>query len=86
MKGGNFRSARLDVFVEKHQAREVDGAFAAKDLVFVELKVYAQALNDLRIGAGFDFEANGVAFAAVVELDADGLKQGARFFFFEVEV
>ena len=34
----------------------------------------------------FDFEADGVAFAAVVQLGADGLEQVARFFFLEVEI
>ena len=67
-------------------AGEVDGAVAAEDLVLFEFEVDAQALDDFGIGAGFDFEAHGVAFAAVVQLDADGFKQRARFFFFEVEV
>ena len=66
--------------------REVDGAIAAEDLVFVELEVDAQALDDVGVRAGLDFQADGVAFAAVVELDADGFEQRARFFFFEVEV
>ncbi len=75
-----------DVVVEEHQAGEVDRAVAAKDLVLVQLEVDAQALDDLRMGAGFDLQADGIALAAVVELDADGFQQGARFFFLEVEV
>ena len=38
------------------------------------------------MGAGLDLQTHGVAFAAIVKLDADGLKQRARFFFLEVEV
>ena len=86
VKGGNLRSGRLDVAVEEHEPREVDRAVAAEDLVFVELEVDAQALDDLGIGAGLDLQAHGVALAAVVQLDADGFKQRARFFFLEVEV
>ena len=85
-EGWELEVGAADIFVEEHEAGEIDGAFAAKDLVFVEFEVDAQALDDFGMGAGFDFEADGVAFAAVVELDADGFKQRARFFFFEVEV
>jgi hypothetical protein len=34
----------------------------------------------------FNLQAHGVALAAVVQFDADGFKQRARFFFLEVEV
>ncbi len=74
------------VRVEEHDAGEIHRAIAAKDLVFFELEVDAQALNDFSVRAGLDFEADGVAFAPVVELDADGLEQRAGFFFFEVKV
>jgi len=76
----------VDVLVEEHEAGEIDGAVAEEDLVFVELEIDAEAFDDFRVSSGFDFQPNGVSLAAVVELDADGFKQGARFFFFEVEV
>ena len=85
-EGLELEIGAADVVVKEHEAREVDGAFAAEDLVFVEFEVDAQALDDLGVCAGLDFEADGVALAAVVELDANGFKQRARFFFFEVEV
>ena len=85
-EGRELQVGPLNVAVEEHEAREVDGAVAAEDLVFVEFEVDAQALDDFGIGAGFDFEADGVAFAAVVQLDANGFEQRARFFLFEVEV
>ena len=85
-EGGELEVGAADVFVKEHEAGEVDGAFAAKDLVLVEFEVDAEALDDVRVCAGLDLEADGVAFAAVVELDADGFKERAGFFFFEVEV
>ena len=53
---------------------------------FVELEVDAEAVDDFGIGLAVDFEADGVAFAAVVQLGADGFEQRARFFFLEVEI
>ncbi len=85
-KGRELQIRPLHVAVEKHHARKVDRAVAAKDLVLFEFEIHAQALDDFGIGAGFDLQANGVAFAAVVQLHADGFKQRARFFLFEVEV
>ena len=85
-EGRELEVGPLDVAVEKHEAREIHGAIAAEDLVFVELEVDAQTLDDFRIGAGLDFEAHRIAFAAVVQLDANGFKQRARFFLLEVEV
>ena len=85
-EGRELQVGRAHVAVEEHEAREIDGAIAAEDLVLVEFEVDAQAFDDFGIGAGFNFEADGVAFAAVVQLDADGFEQRARFFFFEVEV
>ena len=38
------------------------------------------------MGAGLDLQAHRVALAAVVQFHADGFEQGARLFFFEVEV
>ena len=85
-EGRELEVGALDVAIEEHQAREVDRAVVAEDLVFIEFEVDAEAFDDLGVGAGFDFETHGIAFAAVVELDANGFKQRARFFFFEVEV
>src|SRR6201998_1559164 len=85
-EGRELEVGALDVAVEKHEARQIHWSVAAEDLVFVELEVDAEAFDDFRVSAGFDFEANGIALAAVVELDADGFEQGACFFFLEVEV
>ncbi len=85
-EGGELEVGAAHVAVEEHETREVDGAFAAQDLVLFQLKVDAEALDDLGIGGGFDFQADGVALAAIVELDADGFQQGAGLFLLEVEV
>ena len=85
-EGRELEVGALHVVVEEHEAREVDGPVAAEDLVLIELEVDAEPLDDLGIGAGFDLQADGVALAAVVELDANGFKQRARFFLLEVEV
>ena len=85
-EGLELQVGPLHVAVEKHQAREIHRAFAAEDLVLVELEVHAQPLDNLRIGAGFNLQAHRVALAAVVQLHADGFEQRARFFLFEVEV
>ena len=53
---------------------------------FVELEVGAEAVDDFGIGLAVDFQAHGVAFAAIVELGADGFQQRTRLFFLEVEV
>ena len=76
----------LHVAVKEHQARKIHRAFAAKDLVLVELEVHAQPLHNLRVGAGFDLQPHRVALAAVVQLHADGFQQRPRFFLLEVEV
>ena len=34
---------------------------------------FAKGVADFRMGAGFNFETHGITFAAVVQLDADGL-------------
>ena len=85
-EGRELEVGPLHVAVEEHQPREVHRAVAAEDLVLVEFEVDAQALDDLRVGAGLDFQAHGVALAAVVQLDANGFQQRARFFLLEVEV
>jgi hypothetical protein len=76
----------LDVAVEKHEAREIQETLAAKNLGLVELEVHAQPLHNLGIGIAFDLQAHCVAFAAIVQLHADGLEQRARFFLLEIEV
>ncbi len=85
-EGRELQVGPLHVAVEEHQPRQIHRAIAAKDLVLVELEVHPQALDNLRIGAGFNLQAHGVALAAVVQLHANGFKQRARFFLFEVEV
>ncbi len=72
--------------VEVHQAREVDRAVGGEDLRGVELEVDAQPLGDVRVGAGLDLQAHGVALAAVVQLGAHALQHGARLFLLQVEV
>ena len=76
----------LHVAVKKHQPREVDRTIAAEDLILIEFKVDTQPLDDLRIGAGLNLQAHRIALASIVQLDANGLEQGARFFLLEVEV
>ena len=85
-EGRELQVGTIDVAVEEHYAREVDGTVIAEDLVFIQFEVDAETLDDFRIRAGFDFETNGVSLAAVVQFDANGFEQGARLFFFEVEV
>ena len=65
-EGRKLQVGALDVSVEKHEAGEVYGTVATEDLVLVEFEVGAQALDDVGVGAGFDFEADGVPLAAVV--------------------
>jgi hypothetical protein len=72
--------------VEAHEAREVDGRRGAEDLPGLELEVDAEAFGDFFGGEGVDLHADGVAFAAVVQLLGDGLEQGARLFLLHVEI
>ena len=65
---------------------EVHGRGGAKDLPGFELEVGAQAFGDLFGGEGVDLHADGVAFAAVVQLLGDAFEQGARLFLLHVEV
>ena len=85
-EGRIFKIRTLHVAVKEHHPRQVDRAIAAEDLVLVQFEVDAQALDDVGMGAGFDFQADCVSLAPVVQLHADGLQQGARFFLFEIEV
>ena len=85
-EGRELQIGPLNVAVEEHHARQVHGAFAAKDLVFFQFEVDPQALDDVGVGAGFDLQAHRVALAAVVKLHADGFQQRAGLFLFEVEV
>jgi hypothetical protein len=85
-EGRELQVGPLHIAIEEHQPREVHRAVAAEDLILVQLEVDAQTLDDLRIGAGLDLQAHGVALAAVVQLDANGLQQRARFFLLEIEV
>ena len=62
------------------------GRGGAEDLPGFELEVGAQAFGDLFGGEGVDLHADGVAFAAIVELFGDGFEEGARFFLLHVEV
>ena len=50
-EGLELEIGTVGVAVEVHQAREVDGAVSAEDLAIVELKVDAQPVDDLGIGA-----------------------------------
>jgi hypothetical protein len=86
VKGWNFSSGRSHVVVEEHQAGEIHGAVAAKDLVLVELEVHAQPLHNLQVGAGLNLQPHRVALAAVVQLHANRLQQRSRLFLLEVEV
>jgi hypothetical protein len=76
----------LDVAVEKHQPRQIDGAFSAKNLALVELEVHAQPLHNLGVGVAFDLQPHRVALAPVMQLHADRLQERPRFFLLEVEV
>ena len=86
MNGGYFRSGRLRFFVDLEQTLQIDGTAHAKDERFVEFKGGDQALDDFRVRAFFDFQANRFAFAALCDLRVDGFEQVAGFFFFEVEI
>ena len=71
---------------KKHQPRQIDRPRAAEDLIFVDLEVHPQPVDDLCIRAGLDLQPHRVALAAVVQFHADCLQQRARFFLLEVEV
>ncbi len=45
-----------------------------------------QAVDDFVRGGGVDFESNGVAFAAVVQLFANAFEDAARLLFLHVEI
>ena len=85
-EGGELQVGPRDVAVKKDQAREVHRAVAADDLILVQLEVDLQPLDDLRVGAGLDLQAHGVALAAVVQFGANGLQQRTGLFLLEVEV
>ena len=85
-EGGELEVGPGRVGVDHACAREVDGAFGAIDLGLGKLEVDAEALDDFGIGGALDFEADGVAFAAVVELYADGFEEVAGFLFLKVEI
>jgi hypothetical protein len=76
----------LHVAVKKHQSGKVDRTLAEEDLIFVEFEVDAQPLDDLRIGTGLYLQAHRIALAAIVQFNANGFEQGARFFLLEIEV
>ena len=85
-EGRELQIRPLHVAIKEHQPREIHRAVAAEDLVLVEFEVDAQPLDDLRVGAGLDLQAHRIALAAIVQLDANGLQQRARFFLLEIQV
>ncbi len=85
-KLGEFEVGPIDDAVEVGDAGEVDLAVGAEDLPAVEVEVDAEELEHALVGAGFDFEPDDVALAAVVQLFADGLEQRAGLFFLQVEI
>ena len=78
------RPRRLVVEVE--EARKIDGTIYLKHLPGGEAKIGAQAFDDFRVGARFDFQAHGGALAAAMELRVDRIENAARFLFAQVEV
>ena len=85
-EGRELEVGPLHVAIKEHKPRQIHRAVAAEDLILVEFEVDPQALDNFRIGAGFNLQPDGVALAAVVQLHADGLQQRARFLLLEVEV
>src|SRR5579884_1143185 len=81
-----FQIGTWRLLVDTQHAREIDRAWRAEDLPFLQSEVAAQTLDDLRCRAVFDLKSHSVAFAAVVQLGADRLKQIARFLFLQIEI
>ena len=71
---------------EREEAGEIDGAGSFENLPRAKIELLGKRIDDGGGGIGFDFEANDVAFAAIVELGVDGLEQVAGFFFVQIEV
>jgi len=74
------------LLIHVEQPRKVYRTVHGKDLPGIELEDGAQAFDDLGIGVGFNLHANGIAFAAVVQLRSDGFEKIARLFFLQIEV
>ena len=85
-EGFEFDLGMAGLLVNVEEARQIYGSVNRKHLPGFELEIAAQALDDFGVGVGFDFEAHGVAFAAVVQLGANRLEQVAGFFFCQVKV
>src|SRR5580704_11094838 len=76
----------LHLVVDVEQAREIYWPVATKHLPGFEFKHSAQSLDDLGIGARFDFKPHRVSLAPIVEFSAHRLEQTARLFFRQVQV
>ena len=63
--------------VQGHHAGEIHGPVGVVDKRLVELEIRTQAVDDLGIGLAVDFQSHRVAFAAIVQLGADGFQQRA---------
>src|SRR3954470_1705607 len=62
------------LLVNVKEPGKIHRAFGGIDLPVLQLEVGAQALDDLGRRVGIDLEADSVAFAAIVQLAADGLE------------
>ena len=85
-KGRELQVGAIRLIGEREEAGEIDGAGSFENLPGAELELLGKRIDDCGGGVGFDFEANDVAFAAIVELGVDGLEQVAGFFFVQIEV
>src|SRR6266496_2048731 len=70
-EGLEFEFGMRGLLVDIEQARQIDGAVDGKNLPGIDFEINPQALDDVGLGVGFNFQAYGVAFAAIMKLGAD---------------
>lgn len=68
------------------EALKIDRPVHTKDQRRVEFERAGEAIDDVRMSAGFNFEADGPTFSALSDLRVYCIKQAACLFLFEVKI